>query len=76
MSRAAVCMHIKQPAVSGSLVRLRALLDDPLFVRAGRNGMRPTEKATRLVEALLPLMTALGDIIQDELGSEPQNGPS
>lgn len=66
LTRTAEFMHIKQPAVSGSLVRLRILLQDPLFVRAGRSGVRPTEKAIQIADALLPVMGAVCDIVRRE----------
>jgi DNA-binding transcriptional LysR family regulator len=55
ISRAARRLGKSQPAVSGALARLRALLNDPLFVRDGA-GVRPTrlgrELATPIREAL------------------------
>jgi DNA-binding transcriptional LysR family regulator len=47
VSRAAEQLNISQPAMSNSLKRLRALLDDPLLVRTTR-GMEPTERALEL----------------------------
>lgn len=44
VSLAAERLHITQSAVSNALNRLRAALDDPLFVRT-RNGMEPTPLA-------------------------------
>lgn len=46
-------LHLGQPAVSGALARLRALFDDPLFVRTGQT-MRPTARADYLASRLLP----------------------
>lgn len=66
LTRTAAFMHIKQPAVSGSLARLRILLQDPLFVRAGRSGVKPTENAIQMAEALLPVMGAVCGIIRRE----------
>jgi hypothetical protein len=40
---AAAQLHLSPPAVSRSLGRLRKVLDDPLFVRAGRE-LVPTRK--------------------------------
>ncbi|MFK3973546.1 LysR family transcriptional regulator [Pseudomonas sp. NPDC087358] len=62
VSRAAEHLSVGQPAVSGSLVRLRNCFDDRLFVRCGR-GIRPTEKALQIAEALTPAMSALGSVI-------------
>jgi len=47
VSRAAEQLNVSQPAMSNSLKRLRALLDDPLLVRTTR-GMEPTERALEL----------------------------
>lgn len=74
LTRTAEYMHIKQPAVSGSLVRLRIMLQDPLFIRAGRNGVRPTEKAIQMAEALLPVMGAMCEIVSREC-SRTLDGP-
>jgi DNA-binding transcriptional LysR family regulator len=49
VTRAARRRGIGQPAMSAALARLRALFDDPLFVRAGAT-LRPTP----LAEALAP----------------------
>jgi DNA-binding transcriptional LysR family regulator len=50
VSRAALKLQSTQPAVSAQLKRLRALVGDPLLVRAGR-GMAPTETALALMPA-------------------------
>lgn len=41
VSRAAIHMNLTQPAISHALGRLRALFDDPLFIRSP-GGMQPT----------------------------------
>jgi DNA-binding transcriptional LysR family regulator len=58
VTRAALCMNVGQPAVSGSLVRLRALFKDPLFVRV-KSGVRPTETAIIIAQRLLPAMSII-----------------
>lgn len=64
VSRAAATLGLRQPAMSAGLGRLRRLLGDELFVRAGGE-MRPSPKAVRLapgiLEALRHLRAALGD---------------
>lgn len=56
VTRAGAQVGLAQPAMSHALRRLRALLDDPLFVRTSR-GLQPTPRA----EALEPLLReALG----------------
>lgn len=47
VSRAAIRLNLSQSAVSGALARLRAITDDPLFVRS-RIGMEPTPRATAM----------------------------
>lgn len=51
VSRAATRLSLTQPTVSGMLHRLRAMFDDPLFVRAQR-GILPTPRAQALAEPL------------------------
>ena len=58
VSRAADLLDITQPAASQGLARLRSLLGDPLFVRAGA-GVRPTPKAEALAEAVRQAMGLL-----------------
>jgi DNA-binding transcriptional LysR family regulator len=50
VSRAALKLQSSQPAVSAQLKRLRALIGDPLLVRAG-SAMEPTETALALLPA-------------------------
>lgn len=47
VTKTAKLLKVKQPAVSGSLQRLRQCFEDPLFVRV-QGGMEPTEKAVSL----------------------------
>lgn len=58
VSRVADKLGITQPAVSSALKRLREITGDELLVRT-RNGMTPTERATKLLE---PLKQALDGI--------------
>lgn len=58
VTKAAIRLHLSQPAVSAQLNRLRTLFHDPLFI-AGRRGMAPTAKA---LELIVPLSEALGKI--------------
>ncbi|MGL4316125.1 MAG: LysR family transcriptional regulator [Pseudomonas sp.] len=62
VSKAAMNLKVGQPAVSGSLARLRSKFDDPLFVREGR-GMMPTAKANQLAVQLLPAMRLIERVI-------------
>lgn len=67
ISRAAIKLHLSQPAVSNALARLRERFSDPLFERNSQ-GMSPTPRAKVLVE---PIRRAL-DILERGLrGDEP-----
>lgn len=55
VSRAALRLHTTQPAVSAQLRRLRALVGDPLLVRAGA-GMAPTDVGLALLEPAAELL--------------------
>jgi DNA-binding transcriptional LysR family regulator len=64
VAAAAGALHLTPSAISNALARLRAALDDPLFVRRGR-GLIPTPRALRLrpqlEAALATLQQALGE---------------
>lgn len=63
VSRAAERLGLSQPAVSGMLTRLRAHLDDPLFVRTQR-GMLPTPRAEELAPTLKAVLAEVEAILQ------------
>jgi len=63
LTRAALKLNVKQPAVSGSLVRLRAIFGNELFVRDGR-GMRPTKQADVIAKILGPAIQQIQSIIE------------
>ena len=63
VSGAAQHLRVTQPAVSGSLVRLREFFNDPLFLRRDRK-MQPTAKAQEIAEALLPAMQRIESVIR------------
>lgn len=71
LTRAAEVLYISQPAVSNALGRLRAVFNDPLFVRRGKS-MTPTPVAhnniARVREALQLLRTSVqeADIFDPE----------
>ncbi|MGB9038141.1 MAG: LysR family transcriptional regulator [Acinetobacter calcoaceticus] len=56
VTKAAVRLHLSQPAVSAQLSRLREVFKDPLFI-PGQRGITPTAKA-------LELMAQLGDPLE------------
>lgn len=55
VSKAARALDMDQPAMSSALARLRELLDDPLFTRAGQ-GMSPTPRALALAAPVRQLL--------------------
>ncbi|WP_115279636.1 LysR family transcriptional regulator [Mycolicibacterium tokaiense] len=63
-TRAAARLHLTQPAVSNALARLRVLLGDPLFVRAGR-GLSPTPAALAVQPRLEAALRLLEEVVQD-----------
>lgn len=62
VSRAALRLNLSQSALSGSLARLRAITEDPLFVRS-RMGMEPTPRAI----AMAPVLSAALDRMSEAL---------
>ncbi|MDB5994674.1 MAG: LysR family transcriptional regulator, partial [Pseudomonas sp.] len=58
VSRAAEKLSLGQPAVSGALVRLRKLFNDPLFERIGRR-MVPTARALQAAQTLGPALDSV-----------------
>ena len=58
VSRAAKRLNINQSSASHALERLRRLVGDPLFVRAGR-GITPTARADALVDKARTLVFQL-----------------
>ena len=71
LTAAGTRLGLSQPAVSRSLAKLRAVYDDPLFVRQ-RRGVAPTPYAESLVEPLaLALRTLRGTLHPDHF--EPQS---
>ena len=70
VSRAAELMDLTQPAASQGLTRLRLLIKDPLFVRAG-GGVQPTPKADRLAEAVRSALGTLELALNESATFEP-----
>ncbi|MEO9454199.1 LysR family transcriptional regulator [Chromobacterium phragmitis] len=70
VSRAAACLHLGQPAVSGALARLRELFGDELLVRVPQ-GMAPTVRALALQSELTPLLERLQTLLFAEASFEP-----
>ncbi len=64
-------LGLTQPAVSGSLAKLRRLFDDPLFTRT-RYGIVPTKKAEAIAPIVQKALEDLDAVIQGEQTFEPQ----
>ena len=63
VARAAERLHVTSPAISNSLARLRAQLDDPLLVRSGR-GLVPTPRAKELAPILARIVEEAEQVIE------------
>ena len=70
-TRAAEALFMTQPGVSHALKRLRALLNDELFLRTSR-GMVPTARAEALWHELMPTFERLEAVI----GATPKFDPA
>ncbi len=70
VSRAAELMDLTQPAASQALTRLRLLIKDPLFVRAG-GGVQPTPKADRLADAVRSALGTLEQALNESAQFDP-----
>jgi DNA-binding transcriptional LysR family regulator len=70
VSRAAELLDLTQPAASQGLTRLRALVHDPLFVRAP-GGVRPTPKAQRLAEPIRQALATIEEALGESSGFDP-----
>lgn len=68
--RTAEAVGLSQPATSAALARLRALFDDPLFVRAGSE-MRPTPRALELAPAVQRVVAAINTEILQQAAFDP-----
>lgn len=58
VTRAAEKLFLGQPTISAALNRLRALLNDPLFIRVGHR-MEPTARAHEILRHLAPALDAM-----------------
>jgi len=70
VSRAAGILDLTQPAVSQGLTRLRLLLKDPLFMRAG-GGVQPTPRAERLAPAVRTALVTLEQALNEAAQFDP-----
>ncbi len=70
VSRAADTLNMTQPAASQGLTRLRALLHDPLFIRAP-GGVQPTPKAQRLAEPVRRALAGIEEALNETAAFDP-----
>ena len=70
VSRAAVRLHITQPAVSAALARLRETFDDELLVPYGRR-MMPTARAESLVPLVRELLARADAVLSTSQNFDP-----
>ena len=70
VSRAAELLDLTQPAASQALTRLRLLIKDPLFVRAG-GGVQPTPTADRLADAVRSALGLLEEALNESALFDP-----
>ncbi|WP_397473874.1 LysR family transcriptional regulator [Pusillimonas sp.] len=70
VSRAAESLDVSQPAASQGLARLRAVLEDPLFVRHAA-GVRPTPRADRLAVAVRQSLGGLERALTEAASFDP-----
>jgi DNA-binding transcriptional LysR family regulator len=63
ISKAAVSLHLTQPAVSHALARLRSAFNDPLFLRDGRM-MKPTGPMIAMMPLVRDAVDKLSDLPQ------------
>jgi LysR family transcriptional activator of mexEF-oprN operon len=70
VTRTAERLYLGQPAISGSLARLREAFSDPLFVRTPK-GMQPTARAIALGEQVRPFLRVLHQELQGPPSFDP-----
>src|SRR5262249_24178146 len=70
VSRAAERLFLGQPAMSGTLARLREVFRDEILVRTGR-GMEPTTKALALYARLEPALESLRATLFEQPAFDP-----
>ncbi len=70
VTRAGEALGLSQPAMSAALGRLRALFDDPLFVRSGTE-MKPTPRAQALEPTVRGVMQSIATELLQPVAFEP-----
>jgi len=72
VTRAAERLFVTQPAMSKTLNRLRALIDDDLFVRSS-HGLTPTPKTLELEKPVNDIIAQLTELIVQNKEFDPAN---
>ncbi|QXI29975.1 LysR family transcriptional regulator [Pseudomonas vanderleydeniana] len=62
VTRVAEKLFLGQPTISSALNRLRAMFNDPLFIRVGHR-MEPTARAEELIQYLSPALDSLSNAL-------------
>ena len=70
VTRAAERVGMTQPALSNALARLRAMLQDQLFVRE-RYGIQPTPVALALAPNIAEALARLDDVVLGQQAFDP-----
>ena len=70
VSRAAARLFLSQPAVSGSLAKLRRTFGDPLFKRTP-HGVSPTPLALSMADAVADLLLRMGRLLENGHSFDP-----
>ncbi|MCW5625942.1 MAG: LysR family transcriptional regulator [Burkholderiales bacterium] len=70
VTRAALRLHVSQPALSAQLARLRAIFDDQLLVPSAK-GMLPTPRAEALAAPLHAALRELDGLIRTPTAFDP-----
>lgn len=72
LTRAAEQLNMAQPTVSNAVARLRAVYEDPLFVRSGR-GVAPTPLARQLINPVRQALRQVQGTLTGTVAFEPEH---
>jgi LysR family transcriptional activator for leuABCD operon len=70
LSKAALRLHMSQPAVSQALGRLRQTVGDELFIRT-HSGMKPTARAAALAGPIRSILAQIKDALDPQQNFDP-----
>lgn len=71
VTKAGNVLGLAQPSMSNALNRLRAVFDDPLFLRSP-GGMQPTERAEQLAPAIEKALHDIRELVQPAKAFNPE----